>query len=98
MDNQLTTIVRFHAHEGREAELAALLRGLFAPVRAEPGCVSFEVFHSTRDALLFFIVSRWRDVAAFEEHALLPHTVDFIARVEPLIDHPLVVARTIAFE
>jgi quinol monooxygenase YgiN len=98
MDKQLTTIVRFHAQEGREEDVAALLRGLFVPVRAEAGCASFEVFHATRDARLFFIVSRWRDEAAFEVHALLSHTVDFIARVEPLIDHPLVVVRTTAFE
>jgi quinol monooxygenase YgiN len=28
-------------------------------------------------------------MAAFERHVLLPHTMHFVARVEPLIDHPL---------
>ncbi len=39
----------------------------------------------------FYIHSRWRDMAAFERHAGLPHTVRFVASVEPLIDHPLTV-------
>ena len=33
------------------------------------------------------------DEAAFEHHAGLPHTVRFVARVEPLIDHSFDVTR-----
>jgi quinol monooxygenase YgiN len=47
-----------------------------------------------RDPQLFYIHSRWKDEAAFEVHAGLPHTVRFLARVQPLIDHPLDVTRT----
>ncbi|MGH2670087.1 MAG: putative quinol monooxygenase, partial [bacterium] len=43
---------------------------------------------------LFYIHSRWKDEAAFENHAGLPHTVRFLERVQPLIDHPLDVTRT----
>jgi quinol monooxygenase YgiN len=46
------------------------------------------------DPRLFYIHSRWTDEAAFENHAGLPHTVRFLERVEPLIDHPLDVTRT----
>jgi quinol monooxygenase YgiN len=42
-----------------------------------------------RDPRLFYIHSRWKDETAFEHHADLPHTIRFVARVEPLIDHPL---------
>jgi quinol monooxygenase YgiN len=42
----------------------------------------------------FYVYSRWRDRAAFELHASLPHTVQFISTVEPLIDHPLTVSLT----
>ena len=42
---------------------------------------------------LFYIHSRWTDEAAFDLHAQLPHTVRFIERVGPLIDHPLDVTR-----
>jgi len=42
---------------------------------------------------LFYIYSRWIDEAAFDYHAGLPHTISFIKRVEPLIDHSLDVTR-----
>jgi quinol monooxygenase YgiN len=85
---------RFHARPGCENALAeAMLAGL-APTRAEPGCLSSNVFRATRDPQLFFIHSRWKDEAAFELHAEMPHTVHFLECVEPLIDHPLDVRRT----
>jgi quinol monooxygenase YgiN len=94
---ELSTIVRFHAKEGLEEEVAAALRDQFAPVLAEPGCTRFEVFRSTRDTRLFYIHSRWRDEAAFEIHAELPHTVRFLARILLLVDHPLDVTRALPF-
>jgi quinol monooxygenase YgiN len=94
---ELSTIVRFHAREGQEDAVAAALRDQFAPVRAEPGCTRFEVFRSIRDKRLFFIHSRWRNEAAFEIHAELPHTMRFIERMLPLIDHPLDVTRALPF-
>jgi quinol monooxygenase YgiN len=94
---ELSTIVRFHAKEGEEEGVAAALRDQFAPVLAEPGCTRFEVFRSTRDKRLFYIHSRWRDEAAFEIHAELPHTVRFLERILPLVDHPLDVTRAYEF-
>jgi quinol monooxygenase YgiN len=70
------------------------LRDTVAPSREEPGCLSIHAFRSLRDRRLFYIHSRWKDEAAFEVHAGLPHTVRFIERVAPLIDHPLDVNRT----
>ena len=64
------------------------------PTRSEPGCLSIHAFRSVGDRQLFYIHSRWKDEAAFESHAGLPHTVRFIASVTPLIDHALDVART----
>jgi quinol monooxygenase YgiN len=32
---------------------------------------------------------RWLDEVAFDRHADLPHTVEFIKQVEQLTDHPL---------
>ena len=37
--------------------------------------------------------SRWKNEVAFELHAGLPHTTRFVAKVQPLIDHPLDVTR-----
>ena len=66
--------------------------------REEEGCLSLQVFQSTRDPRLFYIHSRWTSEAAFEHHAELPHTVRFLERVQPLIDHPLDVTRARGLE
>ena len=94
MDAELFIFARFHAGEGREDEVAAALREVLEPTRAEPGCRAAEAYCSARDPRLFFIHSRWRDEAAFETHATLPHTTQFIERVQTLIDHPLDINRT----
>ncbi len=91
---ELFIFVRFHAQPGREREVEEALRAVIVPSRAEPGCRSIDVFRSIRDPLLFYIHSRWADEDAFEEHARLPHTVKFIERVEPLLDHPVEAIRT----
>lgn len=91
---ELFIFARFHAREGQDATVAAALRAVVAPTRAEPGCIAITAFRALRDARLFYIHSRWQDEAAFERHAELPHTRHFLAQVEPAIDHPLDIART----
>lgn len=95
---ELFIFARFHASEGQQDAVAAALREVAVPTRAEPGCLAIGTFQSTRDPQLFFIHSRWADEAAFEIHATLPHTVRFIARVQDLIDHPLEVTRTLPLD
>lgn len=91
---ELFIIARFHARPGKEAEVEAAIREVNGPTRAEPACRDVQVFRSTRDPALFHIYSRWQDEASFEHHATLPHTVRFLERVQPLIDHPFDVTRT----
>lgn len=89
----LFIFARFHARPGQEDAVAEALRDVLPPSSKEPGCLAIHAFRSIRDPRLFYVHSRWEDEAAFEAHAGLPHTVRFIARVEPLIDHPLDVTR-----
>jgi quinol monooxygenase YgiN len=84
---------RFHARPGHESAVAEALLDVLGPSREEPGCVSIHAFRSVRDPQLFYIHSRWKDEAAFDRHAGLPHTLRFLERVAPLIDHPLDVTR-----
>ena len=86
----LDAFVRFHARPGAEEAIADVMREACADVRAEPGCVFIGYFRSAGDPALLHIHSRWRDEGAFERHAELPHTVQFLARVQPLLDHPLI--------
>jgi quinol monooxygenase YgiN len=84
---------RFHARPGNEGAVAEALLDVLAPSREEPGCLSIHAFRSMRDPQLFYIHSRWKDEAAFDRHAGLPHTLRFLERVAPLIDRPLDVTR-----
>ena len=90
---ELFIFARFHARAGSEDSVAEAMLGVVAPSRQEPGCASIHAFRSTRDPRLFYIHSRWKDEAAFERHAGLPHTVRFIERMGSLVDHPLEVTR-----
>jgi quinol monooxygenase YgiN len=86
---ELFIFARFHAHPGNEGAVAEALLDVLAPTREESGCLSINAFRSIRDSKLFYIHSRWKNEAAFDHHIGLPHTVRFVERVEPLIDHPL---------
>jgi quinol monooxygenase YgiN len=89
----LFIFARFHAESGCGSALEKVVRQVLAPSRAEAGCEEIHAFRCTRDPRLFYIHSRWKDEAAFELHAELPHTIHFLEQVQPLIDHPLDVTR-----
>ena len=91
---QLFFFARFHVREGCESAAEEALRAVLDPTRAEPECLAIHALRSTQDRRLFLIHSRWRDEAGFELHATLPHTVDFIERMEALLDQPPEFMRT----
>jgi len=91
---EVVVFARFHARPGREAELREAIKAVEGPTRREPGCLYYGAFQSVRVAGEFYVHSRWRDRAAFELHASLPHTVRFLDAAEALIDHPLSVSLT----
>ena len=95
---KLFIFARFHAREGQEHALEALLRAQPDLVRAEPGCLEMGIYRSVRDPRLFWIHSRWADEAAFNVHANLLDTDRFVERAEQLIDHPFDVTRSQALE
>ena len=92
---ELYIFARFHARDGQEHEAAAAIREVLPPSGAEAGCVRIAAYRSTRDPRLHYIHSAWRDEAAFERHATMPHTLHFIERIGKAIDHPLEIARTL---
>ncbi len=90
---ELFIFARFHARQGEAEAVAAALRDVVGATAAEPGCVSIGAFRSTHNPRLFYIHSRWVDEPAFGAHGGMPHTVHFLQRVEPSLDHPLDVTR-----
>jgi len=89
----LYIVVQFHAKPGCEAQLSDALKAVVEPTRAEPGCIEIHLCGALRDPATFFIQSAWTGEGEFEKHAELPHTVAFLSRLPPLIDHELRVFR-----
>jgi quinol monooxygenase YgiN len=85
---EVFVFARLHASPGRRDDVRQAMYEVQGPTRAEPGCLRYGGFHSVRDPDEFYIHSCWQDMAAFERHAELPHTVRFVESVEPLLDHP----------
>ena len=95
---ELVIFARFHAIEGKEESVATELRETVARVRVEPGCISIQAYRSVQDPRLFWLHARWTNEAAFDAHARLPATIQFVERAERLIDHPFDVSRARALE
>jgi quinol monooxygenase YgiN len=71
------------------AVIVRLLNKVQQSVRAEIGCLRIDVFESLREPFVFALHSGWMDEAAFELHATLPHTVQFLTAAEALLTHPV---------
>jgi len=93
MSGELYIIGEFRARPGHESAVEAAILRVIPQTRREATCLGITAFRSNRDAARFFIHSRWRDEAAFEAHALLPHTVAFLEDVGPRLTHEVEVAR-----
>ena len=88
-DVEIYVFVRFRAQPAKAAALEEALRDVVPASGKEEGCLNIHAFRSIRDPQVFYIHSRWKDEAAFDIHARLPHTVRFIERAEPLLDHEI---------
>lgn len=80
-------VVRFEPKPGCEAAFRLALTRLVGPSRAEAGCRRFQVFESLQEPMVFAVHSEWVDEAAFERHASLSDTVNFIAAARELLTH-----------
>jgi quinol monooxygenase YgiN len=80
-------IVRFEPKSGKADEFREELLRVNGPSREEPGCLSLVVYESVHEPITFAVHSEWVDEAAFDLHAGLPHTVEFLRKGETLLTH-----------
>jgi quinol monooxygenase YgiN len=86
---EIYIFTRFNPRPGKAAAFEEALREVVPASRKEEGCLNIHAFRSIRDPQIFYVHSRWKDEAAFDTHAKLPHTLRFIERAEPLLDHEI---------
>lgn len=77
---------RFLVLDAKESAFEDALREVVTLTRAEAGCLEVHGYRSVRNARLYYLHSRWKDVEVFEAHAKLPHTEKFLERVEKLLE------------
>ena len=85
---------KFVVREMMEGEVEKALRAVLGPTREEAGCVKIDAFRALRRGRVFYIHSTWKDEAAFEYHATLPHTVRFIGQMKELVEKEFEMTRT----
>ena len=83
---EMSFIARFHVRAGAEAAAEAAVAEVGAATKAEPGCLEYRGLRALTDPRAFVIYSRWRDEAAFDAHAELPHTRRYLETMNGLID------------
>jgi quinol monooxygenase YgiN len=84
---------RFLVRVGEESAFEGALREVVIATRTEAGCLEVHGYRGVRNARLYYLHSRWKDVEVFEAHAKLPHTESFLERVEKLLEEPRDVKR-----
>jgi quinol monooxygenase YgiN len=84
---------RFLVLDGKESAFESALADVVTATRAEAGCLEVHGYRGVRNARLYYLHSRWKDVEVFEAHAKLPHTEKFLERVEKLLEEPRDVKR-----
>ena len=77
--------VKIKAHAGEEERVGVGMKALIDLVRAEDGCLQFDVHRDLADPAVFTIYERWRDLASHAVHQQSVHFRD-IAQGE-VMDH-----------
>jgi quinol monooxygenase YgiN len=86
---------RFLVLDGKESAFESALEEVVTATRGEAGCLEVHGYRGVRNARLYYLHSRWRDVEVFELHAKLPHTEKFLEQVEKLLEEPRDVKRCV---
>ncbi|MDP9366220.1 MAG: antibiotic biosynthesis monooxygenase [Chloroflexota bacterium] len=59
---------RYYTQEGRDDDVAAVLREMVPISNAEPGCALYVVNRSTEDPRAFLLYEQYHDRAGYEAH------------------------------
>ncbi len=74
--------------EGKELELARLLRELRAKALHQPGYISGETLAAVDDPSVRIVLSTWRDVDAWRAWENHPERLKILSQIEPLLAAP----------
>jgi quinol monooxygenase YgiN len=84
MDTSVRVVAVLVAKEKREADLEALLRGMAASSRAEPGNLRYDLWRDAEQPGRFVLDEVYRDADALAGHRATPHFQNYLAHVGDL--------------
>ncbi|WP_300607723.1 putative quinol monooxygenase [Trebonia sp.] len=80
-------IAQYKARAGEVDRVAAALRNMLEPTRAEPGNLEYRVLRDPDQPGVFVLLERYADEAAFEAHLASPHFTTYLrGQVLPFLD------------
>jgi quinol monooxygenase YgiN len=78
----LNVVALITAKPGSEDVLEHALTSLVEPTRAEPGCISYDLYRSAVDPATFITVELWKDQADLDAHMQTPHIAAALSAAE----------------
>lgn len=86
-------LVTLRSQPAHRARVQALLLDLVALVRAEPGCLYYDIFQQAEDPEAFMIYAGWATDAAVAAHPTPPQA-RLVEQLVPLLASPMQVLPT----
>lgn len=96
MSNPVKIVAILAARPGKADDLQALLAGMVAPSRAEPGNLRWDIWRDQADATRFVLDELYVDSAAVAAHRQTPHFQDYFARINDLAERTALVVDPVA--
>lgn len=84
IDATIDVCAALRPQAGRDADLRRSLLALVAPPRSEPGNIAYGVQETSNGTL--FLYEAWRSQSDLDLHLRKPYVVDFVGRMDGLID------------
>ena len=81
-------VARYYAREGKDDEIAEILRSMIPIAEAEPGCKKYAINRSKEDPRRFLLYEQYVDEAAFAAHAASePVQRNIVGKVIPMLEN-----------
>jgi len=96
MTTPVKVVALLTAHTGAADRLRALLDGMLAPSRAEPGNLRYDLWQDESAPNRFFLDELYVDAAAVTAHRATPHFQAYLATINDLAERTAVVLHPVS--
>jgi len=84
----VTVIAPVQAKKGMEDQVRRECVALIAPSRKEEGCITYDLYESMDDPIVFVFFENWLSREHVEKHLEMPHCHRFDQRTQGMLARP----------